>query len=355
MGRDTDDTASRRAPTVAGFDGETMARLFDPSQVMGQALGAVLPPEIAITPGMTILNMGCGPGGWALECALAYRDQEVELLGIDRDVAAIAFARSMAHLQLLTNATFEVGSLTHPLNLPDRSIDLIMGHFLVKDLYANTWPLFLRECRRLLKTGGILLLTEAEGFSTTSQALTSLQRVLFHACFQEGRTFSRDGSTPGMTYRLRSLLQQAGLIKIGTRAWAVELSAGSPLSPLGIRDLERGCTLLKDYVIRMGLISPSRYDELLGQRREDLTASDFLGLGYGLLAWGEQPHRRRQDQGKGALAQEDPLSGALKEEKDRNTLFSQIHSMGRKERRAHLHSTLPLVRSTRQQVAGKIR
>ena len=101
----------------------------------------------------SILDFGCGSGrvllGWHLEGAVR------DLFGCDTSEALIAWAR--AHLPAAIH--FDRTASVPPLPYPDQRFDLVYAVSVFTHLAYDTQRLWARELARVLKPGGILLLT----------------------------------------------------------------------------------------------------------------------------------------------------------------------------------------------------
>lgn len=104
-----------------------------------------------------VLDLGCGPGVSAFVLADALPNARVDGVDLAEKMIARAkrhHARSFASLH---NVRFHVGDAT-ALDWPDESFDLAVGHsflYLVPDR-----PAVLRQARRVLRPGGVLVLLE---------------------------------------------------------------------------------------------------------------------------------------------------------------------------------------------------
>src|SRR5690348_2053759 len=109
-----------------------------------------------------VLDIACGPGGWALELANAYRSLCVT--GVDISEIMVRYANGLAETSGLTNAHFKrMNAQSQPFAFPDQSFDLINARLIIGFMQTTFWPYFLKECQRILRPGGILRLTECEG------------------------------------------------------------------------------------------------------------------------------------------------------------------------------------------------
>src|SRR5579859_2108688 len=87
--------------------GAEMARLIDQDHLINQGMGGLLSERSNDFSGIRhILDIGCGPAGWALEVAFAL--PEIEVIGFDISQAMIDYARTRARVQGLHNASFQV-------------------------------------------------------------------------------------------------------------------------------------------------------------------------------------------------------------------------------------------------------
>src|SRR5947207_8555719 len=87
------------------FDSESpteMARLINQdrnlTKAMGGALSGIDDPESL----HTVLDLGCGPGGWALD--VAFEQPHMDVTGVDISEIMIRYANARAHTQNLTNS-----------------------------------------------------------------------------------------------------------------------------------------------------------------------------------------------------------------------------------------------------------
>ncbi len=99
-----------------------------------------------------LLDFGCGPGrALGLMRALV---PAVELHGIDIDHDAIGWARKQ-----LPFAHWHVGPHEPPTEFADEHFDLVVNHSVFTHLDERMQDLWLAELRRIVRPGGILLLT----------------------------------------------------------------------------------------------------------------------------------------------------------------------------------------------------
>lgn len=106
------------------------------------------------TVGDRVLDVGCGPGYLARRAALAVGPQgRVE--GIDPSPEAITDARRGAP----ANTSFQIAA-AEQLPFPDETFDVVLSSLALHHIPPENRPTALHEMRRVLKTGGKLLIAD---------------------------------------------------------------------------------------------------------------------------------------------------------------------------------------------------
>ncbi|HLZ64458.1 MAG TPA: class I SAM-dependent methyltransferase, partial [Ktedonosporobacter sp.] len=129
-----------------------MARLLAQDRLLTQGMGGLLAERPNLVSIQSVLDLACGPGGWALDLAREY--PQIEVYGVDISQRMIAYAQALAQSQGRRNAHFFIMDVTQPLDFPDASFDLINVRFMLGFLRASRWPDLFQECQRLLRPGG---------------------------------------------------------------------------------------------------------------------------------------------------------------------------------------------------------
>jgi SAM-dependent methyltransferase len=256
--------------------GAEMARLLDQDHLLNKAMGGVCVELENDFSGITsVLDVGCGPGGWVQEVAFA--NPEVEVVGIDISRTMIEYAQARARVQNLENASFEIANATQPLEFADASFDLINGRFLAGFLSTARWPQFLQECRRLLKPGGIIRITESELGNSTSEALERLQQLFIQALRQAGHGFLPHSRNYGISVVLCSLLRSAGFEQVSIKPHLIEYSFGTPAYEAFYKDWKVAYKLLQPFLVKMGVTTLEETEPLYQQMLIDMLSPDFCG------------------------------------------------------------------------------
>src|SRR2546426_7283256 len=170
-----------------------MARLVRQARMLSQHLG-LFPAQLDLAQSYHILDVGCGPGEWALE--IAQRFPGSQITGIDISALMITYAHYTAESQPVSNVQFQVMDARQPLAFPDASFDLINARFIVGFMSTTTWPQLIHECFRILRPGGILCNCEPESLgTTTSPSLAQYNFLLTQAMRWAGQCFRSEEHT----------------------------------------------------------------------------------------------------------------------------------------------------------------
>jgi ubiquinone/menaquinone biosynthesis C-methylase UbiE len=101
--------------------------------------------------GLKMLDVGCGTG----EQLLLYRRPGCQLYGVDVSPSMLAVARR----KLGPSVTLQPGDAAH-MSFPDGTFDLVTCVLSLHEMAMEARPLVLRECRRVTRQGGSILLID---------------------------------------------------------------------------------------------------------------------------------------------------------------------------------------------------
>jgi SAM-dependent methyltransferase len=269
--------------------GAEMARLIDQDIMITQAMGGLFPRDLDLSTIHRVLDVACGPGGWAVAVAFAY--PQMQVTGIDISRTVIQYAQAQAQVRGLDNVTFRVMDATKPLDFADESFDLVNARAMVGFMSNTGWPTFIQEALRILRPGGILRLTESDdlGF-TNSAAQETLTRLGVLALERAGKTFAPPGGrNAGLTPMLGRFLRRAGFVNIQRAAYAIDYSAGEPAHDAVCHDLLALHTLSLPLFTKTKVATEEEIQALSQQAAADMLSDDFCGLLYLLSVWGTKP------------------------------------------------------------------
>ncbi|MBX5458279.1 MAG: methyltransferase domain-containing protein [Thermogemmatispora sp.] len=265
-----------------------LARLMQQDRLLTEAMGGLLPEEgINLPEAGRVLDLACGPGGWALE--LAFRFPHAHVMGVDINPQVVEYARAQAWSRGLENVHFQVGNVMEPLAFSDGEFDLINGRLLFGFMLPDAWPRLLSECRRLLTPDGVLRLTEMEPPLTTSPAFERLMALGSEALRRVGQSWSPDGRHVGITPVLPRLMRQAGFVNVQLRATAIEWSMGTPMHYPVFKDYLIGLELVQPFLVKVGVASAEEIATLYQQALAEMQQEDFCALWTLLTVWGRKP------------------------------------------------------------------
>ena len=272
------------------FDAESgaeMARLLTQDRLANRMMGGLFPERSTMEGIEHILDIGCGPGGWAQEVAFAYPD--IRVTGIDISRAMIAYAQQQARIQHLSNLTFQVMDATQPLEFAEGTFDLVNGRAMSSFLSPATWPVLIQEARRVLHPGGAIRLTEGEwGFANTP-AYERYCWLLNQAMARAGKSFSPNGVHYGITPMLTRFLRQAGCEHIESRAYVGEYSAGTEANHSFYQDYRAAFVLVQPFLVHTGVISQEEVERLYEEAMSEMRSEEFCAVSFGIIAWGVKP------------------------------------------------------------------
>jgi ubiquinone/menaquinone biosynthesis C-methylase UbiE len=263
---------------------EEMARLLVQERLLTDSMGGVLAEQPEPERLGRILDVGCGPGGWIIETARAYPALPL-LIGIDISGRMLAAARSRATAEGLNGRVeFHQMDALRMLEFPHGFFGLVNQRAGVSWLRKWDWPKILQEYRRVLRTGGVLRITEVNGaLESNSAALTRLWNIGAEAFYRSGTSFSLSGDNLGDT--LADLLTQHGWQGVQQRMYTLEYRPGTPEGELFAEDMKRLFRTFRPFLEKW-LRLPDDYEEIYQQMLQDCARADFLATARLFTVWG---------------------------------------------------------------------
>ena len=255
-----------------------MARLINLDRFMTQAMDGPLSGVTDDFPLQQVLDVACGPGGWALDVAYAHPDSQVA--GIDISKPMIEYAYARASTQQISNASFGVMDITQPLDFSNDTFDLVNARFLFTVLQREAWLPLLAEYFRVVKPAGLIRQTELAAISTTSAALQQQYNLLSRYLYEGGHGFSPDGSTIGVDAALPHLLKQTGFDQIRHMVHLQNFSQGLLTWSEGYRYHEVLGLTMQPLFVKRGLITQAEADHLHQETMADMLRDDYGFMAY---------------------------------------------------------------------------
>jgi SAM-dependent methyltransferase len=269
--------------------GAEMARLIEQDRLFTKTMGGLLPErsDQSLSDLHRVLDVACGPGGWALDLAQQY--PHIEVFGFDISDRMIDYANAQASAGRLDNATFTVRDVLDPLDFPDHFFDLVNARYLAV-IPTSAWPRVIQELVRITRPGGTIRLTENDQYSVTNKpAFEALSGMFLRALKVAGQSFSPDARHACLTPMLGYFLREAGCTHIQRKPHVIDWSAGTEEHGPISKDFRVVLKLLQPFLIKTGATTPEEADRLYHEAEMEMLAPDFCALWYFLTVWGETP------------------------------------------------------------------
>lgn len=264
-----------------------MARLMRQDSLLTQGMGGIFPEKPDLTNVQSILDLACGPGGWALETAYTYTD--IEVVGVDISERMIAYASAQVEVQQLSNIRFQVMDILKPLPFQDNSFDLVNARYIVGFMRPEQWPALIKECLRILRPGGILRFTEFEWGGINKPALEKTCALLSFAMSRAGYTFSSSGYYVGLLAVLPRLFRDAHLSNIRKMAHSIEYSADTEMRDSFYHNLSSIFQMITPFIVKYNIATETEWQDLYNQGLSEMYHEDFCAMWMLLTVYGNKP------------------------------------------------------------------
>jgi len=283
------DQPSHKRENTYVMDSESateMARLLHQDQLITAGMGGVFPEQIDLSGVQHVLDLGCGPGGWALEVASTYA--EMEVVGVDISERMIAYASAQAEVQQRTNVSFRVMDILKPLDFPEGSFDLLNARMISGFMLREKWPELFQECRRVLRPNGILRLTDLEIGMSNKFHFEKMVQIMAQVVHRLGLNFSPDGLRYGIVHMFSSFFRQADLSILGKMAHFTDFSLGTPVHESSYQDLATAVRMMEPLVVKLQIATLEEWRGLYQKGLSEMYEEDFCGGWMSLTMWGQK-------------------------------------------------------------------
>lgn len=265
---------------------DELARLALQDHLLTVSMGGVLAGQPDPEAFRRVLDIGCGPGGWAIEAAQAY--PEMSLIGIDISQRMVTYASQQAEIgQVADRVEFRVMNALHALDFPDASFDLVNMRLGGSFLRTWDWLKLLKEISRVTRSGGVIRITEQEIMHRSSSAAgTRINAMVLCAFYRAGHLFTEEST--GLTAHIPELLTRYGFSHVQGRAFALEYRAGTDEGRAYSENMASASHTLRPFVEKWGCLS-NDYDQLCQQMLIEGQRDDFSATWNFMTIWGVRP------------------------------------------------------------------
>jgi SAM-dependent methyltransferase len=269
---------------------DEMARLSLHDQLITKGMGGLFVEHDNQLPSTIkrVLDIGCGPGNWALSVARSY--PTLTVTGLDISPTKLAFAQRRAQEEGQRNIAFVEANAREKLPFPDGAFDLVNGRFMAHFIQRDLWPSILGEIYRVTAPGGIVRLTEADSNGdTNSLAMQKLFDLAYQKFNHLGFGFSPNSSNLGITHVLKGLLCDVGYDPIYLRPHALNLSHGTALHAVQYHYYLSELKALEVLFLKTGATDAERFQTMANALLDEMRSEGFFSIWILLTAWGYKP------------------------------------------------------------------
>jgi ubiquinone/menaquinone biosynthesis C-methylase UbiE len=283
----TEANAAENGYVFESEDASEVARLSQQNDLFDKTMGGLF-PERSNLDGIThILDIGCGPGGWAVDVAKSYPHTQV--IGIDVSDTMITQAKNEAQIHAVNNVIFMNMDALQPLSFADQQFDLINMRTAVEYIPRASWNALLQECYRITRPGGVLRLIETDRIAlTNSYAFERYHYFYTWMLYLRGYGFSPDGWTLGITPVLQTLLRDVGYQHTYIKSYALDFSYNAMFQTKYRQLVQMRFGNVRRLLQEQGLIPLDELEKVYYEFLEDIAREDFCGVACPLIFWGEK-------------------------------------------------------------------
>lgn len=276
------------------FDAENaseISRLIARNAFLYEALGGPFPERKNLDGITRILDIGCGPGGWARDVAAQYPDKVI--IGIDISDMVLSqarqFVQNASQNTSLQHVSFIEMDALEPLQFPSEDFDLVNLRAAVEFIPQDKWQSLLQECYRITRPGGFIRFMEADRMLLTNQpSFERLHALYSHLLKERGYGFSSDGQTFGITPMLGKLLHNAGYHNIDIHPCALDCSYGTLFQANYRRIIEMRFEKIQSQLLERAEAALQDLSILYARFLQELNNKDFCGITYPLIFWAQK-------------------------------------------------------------------
>lgn len=285
-----------------------LSRLLRQNELLTRTVSGYLPEAIDPLTIHSVLDIGCGPGGWLVN--LARRYPHIQGTGLDISEAMITYGRQLAAAEQLACLDFVAGSF---LRLPFESerFDFVEARSVQWFLAEEDRDDALREWMRVVRPGGWIRLTEGQWPQFNSQAFEIILALFLKGMRQKygerpypgipyveasalaqeiGTDVTPDPLNKGGYFYLKHMLENLGCTAIQIKPHLLDFSAAAVDHDVVSEDFLMANESHRPFHLASipGLTS-ERLSSLYEAARRGVSSPDFIGMQMFLTVWGQKP------------------------------------------------------------------
>lgn len=232
-----------------------------------------------------VLGVGCGTGSWLIQ--YAHQHPASRVVGLDIDKGMLAFARAKAHVEGVS-VDFAEGNALQPLKFADGNFDLVNMRMAIGFVRRDAWPPLLQECMRVLRPGGLIVLTEAEDTATNDYAYEKYGGIMCVAFHRVGNTFAGSPEQQHLCtgLALKKLLREAGFTDVMHRSYDVDFSYGEPAHAPILENVASAFENGLAFFVKYGDTTPEHIHEAESHIKSLINKPGFVGFWHFISAIG---------------------------------------------------------------------
>ncbi len=219
---------------------------------------------------LSILDVGCGTGRWAMEMATDF--PQANVFGVDL-VAAEDVTLGYGLERRPDNYTFVTGNVLEKLPFEDNSFDFVHQRLLVAAIPEKDWPHVVSELARVARPGGWVELAECgvpEDVPNSPYARLWGTWIAF--CRKRGIDFTKGSSIP-------DLLRQSGLTNVQSKRVDFPMGDyGGHVGRASATDCLAVGSALRQGVVGTGIMSTEEYDQLFEAAKREFAQAQSQAI-----------------------------------------------------------------------------
>lgn len=225
-----------------------------------------------LSPGMSIIDCGCGPG--SITVGLAEIVAPGQVIGLDIEPRQLEAAQRLATERATPNVRFEPGSV-YELPFPDATFDVAVAHFVLEHVSD---PLrALREIRRVLRPGGLAAIKDPYYPAFTFRPQTTELRG-FGELAEKVRKHNRASDTYAVD--LRAYLLEAGFERTEAQGGLENIAGNEEAArvlPMMLQNQVRE-RAFRDTVLEQGWATEAELDAISAAAPDLARRDDLFGF-----------------------------------------------------------------------------